>query len=361
MNVLFRIIVFCFMLPMGLWGQQHEGGYEFYVGTYTNGQSKGIYRCRMGDDGTLLQPMLIAHTTNPSFLTFTRDHKFLLAVNETKSGKVASFAVIGDTLLPVNFQSSGGAYPCHVSVNDKGYVLVSNYGSGTVGVLKINQKGVLSHLLYVDEHKIDGLTAHAHESKFLGRHGLVVSVDLGLNRLLFSQWDSLSRQLVPLRQKTLVLLPGSGPRHFVFSPETEKMYVVNETGNTVSIVSRQSDGTWVLGKTVSTLPQDFKGKSYCAEIQRSQDGRFLYVSNRGFNSIALFKISLSGNNLTLVGNFPVHGDFPRFFTLTPDGRYLLVANQKSGNIVVFKRNGETGRLLYLDEITISSPVCILFR
>ncbi len=361
MKVFIRIMVLCFVFPMMSLGQQRVAKYIFYVGTYTQGQSEGIYQCAIKPGGKLTTPLLVARTDNPSFLTFTPDGKYLLAVNEKDTGMVSSFAVFSDTLWAVSRQFSGGRYPCHVSVNEKRYVLVSNYGSGTVGLLKVGQQGKLPRLLFTVQHKVPGLTAHAHESKFLGHSRVVISVDLGTNRLWFSKLDSVVPALVPYGQKNLLLPAGSGPRHFVYSRKTDKIYVVNELGNTVSIVMRNKSGRWVLGKTVSTLPPDFKGKSYCAEIELSNDGRFLYVSNRGLNSIAIFRVSAGGEELMLMDNVPVHGDYPRFFTLTPDERYLVVANQKSDNLVVFKRNRKTGGLQYLSETKISTPVCVLFR
>ncbi len=339
---------------------QNRQGYHFFAGTYTRGQSEGIYVVSLSPEGKLSQARLVAKTENPSFLALSPDKKFLLAVNENNPGTVESYAVQPDTLQRLSRRRSGGDAPCFVSVNRQGEVLTANYGSGTVGLLKMDKNGKLSPLLFTENHHAEGMTAHAHEARFLPGTRQMVSVDLGTNRLWFSHLDAGGKKLVPDKQRTLDLPPGSGPRHFVLHPNGKWMYVVNELGNSVSLVHRTTEGQWVLKKTVSALPAGFRGKSYCAEIRITQDGRFLYVSNRGHNSLALFRVTPSGDDLKRVANIPVHGDFPRFFVLTPDENYLLVANQKSDNIVVFKRNKKTGLLQYTDEMKMSSPVCVVF-
>ena len=340
---------------------ENKKDYTFFTGTYTHqGNSKGIYAVSLSRNGKLSQVRLAAQTENPSFLALSPDKKFLLAVNENNPGTVESYAVLHDTLQRLSRQQSGGNAPCYVSVNRRGDVLTANYGSGTVGLLKLDKSGILSKLLFVEDHRTDGKTAHAHEARFLPGTRQVVAVDLGTNQLWFSHLDDGGKKLMADRQRTLDLPPGSGPRHFVLHPNGKWMYVVNELGNSVSLVHKTAGGLWVLEKTVSALPPGFNGKSYCAEIRITNDGRFLYVSNRGHNSLTLFRVSLSGNILKRLGNIPVRGNWPRFFVLTPDENYLLVANQKSDNIVVFKRNKKTGLLQYTDEMKMSSPVCMVF-
>jgi 6-phosphogluconolactonase len=227
--------------------------------------------------------------------------------------------------------------------------------------LKNKQKEFLTFdLLFAEKHNAAGKKAHAHEARFLPGIRQVVSVDLGRDQLWFSRLDASGKKLVADRQRTLDLPPGTGPRHFVLHPNGEWMYVVNEPGNSVSVVHKTAVGRWVLKKTVSTLPAGFNGKSYCAEIRITQDGRFLYVPNRGHNSMAVFSLENGGGSLRLMKNIPVHGDFPRFFILTTDGNYLLVANQKSDNLVVFRRDKNSGPLYYVSEMRVPSPVCIVF-
>ena len=360
------VISLLFLLPGLMVAQessfvhQNRQRYRFFAGTYTGGQSEGIYVVSLSPEGKLLQARLVAKTENPSFLALSPDKRFLLAVNENNPGTVESYAVLHDTLQRLSRQQSGGNAPCYVSVNQRGDVLTANYGSGTIGLLKMDKNGKLSPLLFVENHNSAGKTAHAHEALFLPGTRQVVSVDLGTNQLWLSRLNDTGKKLIPYKQRTLDLPPGSCPRHFVMHPNGKWMYVVNETGNSVSLIHKTAGGQWVLKKTVSALPAGFKGKSYCGEIQLTKDGQFLYVSNRGHNSLALFRVSQTGDDLKLEANIPVHGNYPRFFVLTPDENFLLVANQKSDNIVVFRRNKQTGLLQYTDEIKISSPVCVVF-
>jgi len=359
-------LILLFLLPGFMVAQERSSvkenrqDYRFFTGTYTQGKSEGIYEVSMSREGKLLYCRLVAKTKNPSFLALGPGKKFLLAVNENNPGTVESYAVHGDTLQRISRRRSGGNAPCYVSVNREGYVLTANYGSGTVGLLKLDKTGNLSKLLFVENHNSTGKIAHAHEALFLPDTPQVVSVDLGTDQLWFSRLGADGKKLIPDGQRTLALTPGSGPRHFVLYPNGKWMYVADELGNTVSIVHKTAAGQWVLEKTVPTLPAGFKGKSYCGEIRITKDGRFLYVSNRGYNTLSLFRISPGGDDLKLMANIPVHGNFPRFFVLTPDENYLLVANQKSGNIVVFRRNKQTGLLQYTDEMEMSSPVCMVF-
>jgi 6-phosphogluconolactonase len=334
--------------------------YAFYLGTYTSGKSRGIYRFLLHKDGTLQRLGLAARTENPSYITLSPDKRFLLAVNENNPGTVESYAVFPDSLHRLTCRRSGGSAPCYVSVNRNGEVLTANYGSGTVGLLQMDKSGKLSKLLFVERHNAAGKIAHAHEARFLPGSRQVVSVDLGTGQLWFSRVDASGKTLVPDSPQTLDLPPGVGPRHFVLHPDGKWMYVVNELGNSISMVHKTAEGKWILKKTISTLPSGFKGKSYCAEIRITNDGRFLYVSNRGHNSLTVFRVSPSGDDLKPIDYVPVRGDFPRFFILSPDENYLLVANQKSENLVVFRRDKNSGLLHYVSEMKAPSPVCIAF-
>jgi 6-phosphogluconolactonase len=183
----------------------------------------------------------------------------------------------------------------------------------------------------------------------------VVAVDLGIDQLVFYQLKN--SQLV--KAVSLKLAAGSGPRHLAIHPTKEVMYVINELNSTVTAVSKQGD-KWKAGQTITTLPQDFDGDSYCADIHISRDGRFVYASNRGHNSLAIYQLDASGHELKLIGHESVRGEWPRNFSLTPDDKYILVANQHSNNIVAFKRDRESGLLSFINEVKAYSPVCLLF-
>lgn len=367
-------IYIAFVIPLILWSCQKKNSienrqYPFFVGTYTNtGTSQGIYRYLLDKDGGLKRIGLASKIENPSFLAFSSNKKFLLAVSEINrdnTGTISSFLISGDSLLFMNQSSSGGADPCFVSVNNNGYVLVANYTGGNVGLLRLNAKGELSPLLDVEKHIGFGTTEqqqspHAHSVWFEPVDNKIISVDLGTNQLWFSRLDTALNILVPSNTQTLNLNLSAGPRHLVFHPNGKWIYVVNELDCTVTKVFRFEDGKYEMGSSVSTLPEGYSEPNACADIHISSNGEFLYASNRGHNSIAIFQVDESNGDLKLIGHQPTNGDWPRNFSLSPDENYLLVANQNTNNIVSFKRDKTTGLLEYVSQVEAPSPVCILF-
>lgn len=345
-------------------------GDSFYVGTYTGGDSEGIYKYRLKADGTIHKIGLAAKSENPSFLTLSHDKRFLLAANEINSengmGTVESFLIKGDSLSLINKKTSGGAHPCYISTNASNYVLTANYSSGNIGLLKLNDQGVLSKLLDVQQHFGKGTTErqtepHAHFSKFDFDNKAVISVDLGTNQLWFSILDTLQQKLLPATPNKLSMANGAGPRHLAFHPNKKWIYVINELDCTVTLIKKNNESIYEKGGAVSTLPKNYTAPNTSADIHISSDGKFLYTSNRGHNSIAIFKVNMKNGDLKLIGHASTKGDGPRNFSLSPDGGYLLVANQNSNNIVSFKRNKDTGELQYVDQIDVPMPVCILFN
>ena len=341
---------------------------SFFVGTYTDGNSEGIYKYALNANGTLDSIGLEATVDNPSFLAKTTDGKYLLAINEIigkdSVGTIKSFLIENDSLKELSMSSSGGAHPCFVTVNDDGYVLTANYTGGNVGLLHLDENGKLSPLLDLQQHSGKGTTErqqgpHAHSAWF-NDNNRVISIDLGTNELWLSHLDTVEKKLVAAMPPTLQMAPGAGPRHLSFHPNHKWIYVVNELNGTVQQVIKTTDSTYTLGSVTSTLPEEYSGENTCADIHCTSDGQFLYVSNRGHNSIAIFKIDPETGNLAGVGFEPVHGNWPRNFTLSPNEDFLLVANQKSNNIVSFKRDTVTGLLEFVGEIQAPSPVCLLF-
>ena len=335
----------------------------FYLGTYTNNQSKGIYTYSLVDDGAIQLVGLAARSENPSFLAKSADQKFLLVVNENTEGTVSSFEIQKDSLAFIEKRPSGGAHPCFVATNDQNYVLTANYTSGTIGLLKINDSGSLSPLLGVQQHNGQGShprqdSPHAHSVWFEPGTNTIISVDLGTNELLFSTIDPETNQLLPATPQALQMDPGAGPRHLAFHPKKPWIYVVNELTSSVSLVTKDAAG-YSLGSSFSTLPEGFDEENTCADIHISDDGNFLYASNRGHNSIAIFSVETNGD-LSPVGHESTRGNGPRNFALSPDNAFLLVANQLTDNIVSFKRDAESGKLEYITEVFAPTPVCILF-
>ena len=201
--------------------------FTFFVGTYTDGDSQGIYRYTLQKDGKLSRKGLAAISDNPSFLAKTTDGKYLIAVNEISDkdtvGSVESFLIEGDTIKLINKSSSGGAHPCFVTVNEAGYVLTANYTGGNVGLLQLNSQGELTGLLDLQQHSGSNTTdrqkgPHAHSTWFTPKNNDVISVDLGTNELWFSKLDTEVQKLVPSNPSTLAMEPGAGPRHLTFHP-----------------------------------------------------------------------------------------------------------------------------------------------
>tara|TARA_R110002050_G_scaffold100580_1_gene208089 strand:- start:17845 stop:18978 length:1134 start_codon:yes stop_codon:yes gene_type:complete len=343
--------------------------YAFYVGTYTEKDSKGIYKYVIEADGNLKKIGLAAKSENPSYLALSPNKKYVLAVNEVNKdnvGFVKSYAILNDSLKLISTASSGGAHPCFVGVNKNGYVITANYTGGNIGLLHLKENGGLSDILDVQQHVGKGTTdrqeaPHAHSAWFeKNNDNNVIVADLGTNELWFSTIDSQLNKLVPAMPNKLGMAQGAGPRHIAFNPDKSMVYVLNELDNTITLISKLETGEYKKISSVSTLPKEYTDYSKSADIHISKDGKFLYASNRGHNSIAIFGVNNENGSLTPLGYEPTKGENPRNFSLTPDDSYLVVANQDSDNIISFKRNVETGLLSYVSEIKAPTPVCILF-
>jgi 6-phosphogluconolactonase len=341
----------------------------FYVGTYTNKKSEGIYKYSLSSEGKLSKIGLVAEDINPSYLTFSPDQNFLLAVNEVSddsTGFVSTFKIKKDSLEFLNKVASGGAHPCHININSDNKVLVSNYTGGSLSMFQLENSGKLSSLLDKQQHTGKGTTdrqeaAHVHSAWFDKKNNnQIITLDLGTNDLWFYNIDKVSNKLNATSQEKLAMSEGSGPRHLTFHPTKDIAYVFNELKNTITVILKSENGEYIKGKSVSTLPDDFTDFSTGADIHISADGKFLYASNRGHNSIAIFEIDNSGKELTVVGFEPTRGDHPRNFSLSPDENYLLVANQETDTLISFKRDANTGLLSFVDKIEAFTPTCILF-
>jgi len=344
--------------------------HSFYVGTYTKGDSQGIYKYILKKDGTLSKIGLAAKAENPSFLTWSHNKKFLLAVNEINTengnGTVESFSINNDKLLSINKSSSGGAHPCFVAANKNGFVLTANYSSGNVGLLRLNTKGELSELLDVQQHKGKGIndrqkSPHTHSVWFDSDDLNIISIDLGTNELWFSELDTLQQKLTPKTPEKIAMSLGAGPRHLAFHPNKKWVYVVNELDCTITLLRKSETDIYEIKTSVSTLPKDYKSSNTCADIHTSSDGKFIYASNRGHNSIAIFEVNNLNGALKLIGHEPTLGNSPRNFSLSPNDNFLIVANQLTNNLVSFKRNKKTGLLKFKHQIEAPTPVCILFN
>jgi len=243
--------------------------------------------------------------------------------------------------------------------------LVANYSGGNVGLLSLEKSGALSPVLDVQQHFGGSVTprqekAHAHSVWFVPRSNQVISVDLGKDELIFSTLDRAGHKLVPTSSKNVKMAPGDGPRHLAFHPSHDWIYVVNELSCSVSQLRKTNGDTYEIVNSVSTLPEGYTEPNTCADIHISSDGKFLYASNRGHNSLAMYSIDQDDGSLKPIGFESVMGDGPRNFTLTPDESQVVVANQYSNNLVLFNRDKETGLLTYVSQATAPNPVCVLF-
>lgn len=337
---------------------------DLLVGTYTGDGSEGIYRLTFEPEtGVLSDPQLMATITNPSYLAMSDNRQFVYSVSETDSGYVAAFRRAGNKLELLDKFPSGGANPCYVDVQD-GLVALANYSSGNGAFFHTQKDGGLQKDPQYFQHTGKGPNAdrqegpHAHFSHFSQDGRFLYVVDLGVDQV--KAYPVIEDRLGKSKP-AFVLEPGDGPRHIAFDNERNRAYIVTELSNTVVSVQVDSvTATFEQIDRVSALPETFEGESYCADIHLSADGRFLYVSNRGANSITVFAVAQDGK-LSRLAETPVNGDWPRNFTLSPDGKFLLVANQRSDNIVVFSINPANGLLTATGhEMALSHPVCLVF-
>jgi 6-phosphogluconolactonase len=351
-----------------------------YVGTYTGGRgadkSQGIYLLELDlRTGTLSSPRLAATSTDPSFLAIHPSRKFLYSVNELseikghRGGGVSAFSIdpASGMLSPLDQESSVGEGPCHLVVDRQGKnVLVANYGSGSVACLPIDADGRVQQASSFIQHKGSGAnperqsSPHAHSINLDAAGRFVVAADLGLDKVFIYSFDAAHGKLTENQPAFATVAPGSGPRHFAFHPDGHFGYVISEMANTVTAFAYDADkGVLSEIQSISTLPADFRGRSYTAEVQVHPSGNFLYGSNRGHHSIAIFTIDASTGKLTTVGFEPTQGKNPRNFAIDPTGRYLLAENQDSDTIVVFGIDSKTGALRPTGQtVKLPKPVCI---
>jgi 6-phosphogluconolactonase len=355
----------------GLGAAPAAGQYIAYVGTYTNQRptpkSKGIYAYRFdAKTGKFTSIGLAGETSNPSFVAVHPNHKFLYAVNENNQGTVSAFAIDAATgmLKALNSVSSKGGGPCHLSLDKTGkWLFAANYNTGSVASFAVNADGSLGEAISAIQHQGSSVNRsnqagpHAHEAVVSPDNKLLFVPDLGMDKLMVYQIGA-NGALTANTPPSIVIAPGSGPRHIAFHPNGKFAYVMTEITDSVVAFSYDGKGGMEEIQTIPSAPAA-PGTSG-AEIAVHPSGKFLYAANRGHNSISIFAIDSKGK-LTAAGNVPTQGKTPRFFGLDPTGAYLIAANQDSGNIVVFKIDQKTGGLTPTgDVLEIASPVCVAF-
>jgi 6-phosphogluconolactonase len=268
----------------------------------------------------------------------------------------------------LNEQATQGADPCHLTLDRKGKtLLVANYTGGSITALPVRSDGTLGMATEVKQHEGSSIKEqqkgpHAHCIILDAAERYALAADLGIDKVMIYQLDPRTGKLTPGKQPSADLQQGAGPRHLKFHPNGKYLYVINELDSTMTAFKYNGlQGTLTHIDTVSTLPSDFSGVSYCADVHVSRSGRFLYGSNRGHNSIVVFEIDQRTGKLKQLEHVSTEGDWPRNFTIDPSGRFLLVANQRSDKVVTFSINQPTGRLKPTGHVAeIPVPVCLAF-
>jgi 6-phosphogluconolactonase len=372
-------LVLCGVMALGAAsGRAAEGEKMWvFVGTYTGPKSKGIYRLEFDPaTGKLGEAQLAAETKNPTFLAVHPSNRFLYAVSEIgnfgakKAGGVAAYAL--DTtsggLTALNQQPSGGAGPCHIITDKAGqFVLVANYGGGSAAVLPIEKDGRLGEPSSVVQHKGRGANparqeaAHAHSINLSPDNRFAFVADLGLDKVYIYRLADKGK-LTANDPAFVETAAGAGPRHFAFHPNGTFAYVINELNSTVTAMSYDAErGALTALQSVSTLPAGYKGNTTTAEVVVHPSGKFLYGSNRGQDSIAVFRIDPETGKLTAAGHQGEGVKVPRNFVADPSGKFLLVANQNGDSVVVFRIDPESGKLTPTGHSAkVPAPVCLRF-
>jgi len=379
-RTLLSLVPFLFLLSVWASPAKHHTKYFVYIGTYTEegSESKGIYAYRFDSETEQLTPIgLAAEAINPSFLAVHPNHRFVYAVNEVsnykgqKSGAVSAFAIDRATgkLTLLNQVASRGGDPCYISLDKTGeHVLVANYGGGSIAVFPVLKDGRLGEASAFIQHSGHGTNPdrqegpHAHSIDVSPDNRFAVVNDLGLDETLVYGFNGAHGSLAAANPNIAKADPGAGPRHLAFHPSGRFAYVINEMQSAITAF-RYDPAAGQLQKiqTISSLPKDFSGHDEAAEIQVHPSGKFLYASNRGHDSIAVFAIDASKGALTPVQYVSTKGGSPRSFEIAPGGSLLFAENEKSDDIVLFHINPQTGRLNPTGKVLkVSQPVCVKF-
>jgi len=353
--------------------------FDLYIGTYTrsmphvDGKADGLYLYHFdASSGELTDSGQVINVVNPTYIAIDATRRYLYTVEETgEDDSIHVFAIESTSggLTPINQQSARGRAPCHLNIDNTGqYLVVANYVSGNVAVFPLNADGSLGEATDVVRHHGQSVNAarqeaaHTHAVVF-DNHNRVYIPDLGIDKIMIYQLDVESGKLRPNQPGFADLQAGAGPRHLAFHPNGAYAFVLNELDSTLVTFTVDGDsGGLTHLQTTSTLPDIFKGENYCAAIRLSADGRFIYASNRGHDSIAIFSFDAQSGAVTRIGHESTQGEYPRDFNIDPTGQFLLVANQNTDTVTVFRIHQHTGLLQETGlRYTIPTPVCLYFN
>lgn len=345
------------------------------LGTYTSGKSEGIYVYSFDTATADFQLMSTAKISNPSYLAVSPDEKTVYAVAEdaetTRYGvggsvNAFSFNNSNGTLTPLNQQFSGGKHPCYVAVDKTGsWLFVGNYSSGNLALFPLKADGSIDSVKQVMQDAGSSVNKdrqegpHVHATVIAPGNDYLFTPDLGTDKIMIYHFDAANGSLSPAMPPFTAVQPGGGPRHFDFAPNQKYAYLVEELSGMVAAY-KYKNGKLKLIERVDAHPADFKGTRGSADIHVSPDGQYVYCSNRGdANSITIFKINRKNGKLTVVGHQSTLGKTPRNFNFDPSGNFLLVANQQTDDVIIFKIDHSTGLLTNTGKkIAVPSPICI---
>lgn len=335
-----------------------------YVGTYTKGNSEGIYTFLLNTEtGKITDIKLAAKLDNPTYLAISSDNQFLYSViKEGEAGGIAAFKIIDGELIMINKQVTDGAPPCHVSIDmTSSHVFSANYHKGTVESFLIEEKdGSILPASSVIKHKSQegDNSPHTHYASTTPDEKYIIAVDLGIDQVIL--YDVKNGLLT--EKNSYSVPPGSGPRHLVFHPNGEYVYIMTEFSSEIIAFQYDSEtASLTRYQNISTIPEDFQENNQGSAIHISSDGRYIYAGNRGHDSIAIFTVNPESGKLTFIEHTSTLGNWPRDFALDPTENFMVISNQNSNNLVLFSRDKLTGKLTLLQsDILVPEPVCVKF-
>lgn len=376
MKKLYSTLVLFFILATAFAQQAKE---ILYVGTYSVRDSKGIYVFEFNRaKGSLKLIQTIEDVESPSYMEIHPNGQYLYAVNggsispDDNGGSVTAYTIDQKTgkLTFLNHVSSQGKGPCHISIDKTGeWVFISNYSESNFVVLPILQDGSLGAAFDAKKYSGTGPNKerqeqpHIHSATLAGSNKFIYVSDLGTDNIYTYSIDLKEGKINPAAPPATTVVPGAGPRHFAFHPSGKFAYSAEELTSTVAAfaVNQTTGALTILQDTVRSLPKTFKEFNKAADIHTDPQGKFLYMSNRGHDALAIYNIGTNGK-IKLAGYQKTLGKTPRNFLVDPKGKYVLVANQDSDNIVIFKANAKTGLLTYTkNQAKVPSPVCLKLK